>query len=187
MPGKVSGQWIVKGTRILADGVLENADAGYMPEQLAGEIYEGLPVESVAAPCCPSQRGSVSRILLDQNVPFGIPRLLPGHEVSTAYRMGWAALLNGDLLRAAEAAGFEVMITCDQNIGYQQNLAARKIALVALEANNWDVIRKNAVAVLDAVSRSRPGRDEEIGFPLPPLRRAGPGRHALNRRPDFKL
>lgn len=116
----------------------------------------------------------MSRILLDQNVPFGIPRLLPGHEVSTAYRMGWAALSNGDLLRAAEAAGFEVMITCDQNIGYQQNLAARKIALVALEANNWDVIRKNAVAVLDAVSRSRPGRDEEIGFPLPPLRRAGP-------------
>lgn len=49
VPGKVSGQWIVKGTRILADGVLENADAGYMPEQLAGEIYEGLPVESVRA------------------------------------------------------------------------------------------------------------------------------------------
>ena len=56
------------------------------------------------------------------------------------------------------------MITCDQNIGYQQNLAARKIALVALEANNWDVIRKNAVAVIDAVSRSRPGRLKRSAF-----------------------
>jgi uncharacterized protein (DUF433 family) len=46
IPGKVSGQWIVRGTRILADGVLENADAGYTPEQIAVEIYEGLPVES---------------------------------------------------------------------------------------------------------------------------------------------
>jgi uncharacterized protein (DUF433 family) len=45
VPGKVSGQWIVKGTRILADGVLENADAGYTPEELAAEIYEGLPVD----------------------------------------------------------------------------------------------------------------------------------------------
>ena len=85
VPGKVSDQWIVKGTRILADGVLENADAGYTPEQLAGEIYEGLASRE-CAPCCPSRRGSVSRILLDQNVPFGLPRLFAGHEVSTAYR-----------------------------------------------------------------------------------------------------
>jgi uncharacterized protein (DUF433 family) len=49
VPGKVSGQWVVKGTRILADGVIENADAGYSPEQLATEIYEGLPVEKVHA------------------------------------------------------------------------------------------------------------------------------------------
>ena len=46
VPGRVSGQWIVKGTRILADGVLENADAGYTPEQLASEIYEGLTVDT---------------------------------------------------------------------------------------------------------------------------------------------
>jgi uncharacterized protein (DUF433 family) len=45
VPGKVSGPWIVKGTRILADGVLENADAGYSPEQLASEIYQGLWID----------------------------------------------------------------------------------------------------------------------------------------------
>ena len=49
VPGKVSGQWVVRGTRILADGVLENADAGYTPEQLATEIYEGLAVDQVRA------------------------------------------------------------------------------------------------------------------------------------------
>jgi uncharacterized protein (DUF433 family) len=49
VPGKVSGQWIVKGTRILADGVLENADAGYTAEELAGEIYEGLQVDQARA------------------------------------------------------------------------------------------------------------------------------------------
>ena len=119
----------------------------------------------------------MSRILLDQNVPFGLPRLLVGHEVSTAYRMGWATLSNGDLRRAAEAAGFAAMITCDQNIRHQQNLAARKIALVGWKQTNWDVIRKNAVAVIDAVNRWRPGSYEEIGFPLPPLRRrTGPAR-----------
>ncbi len=47
VPGKVSGQWIVKGTRILADGVLENARAGYSPEQLADEVYDGLPLDKV--------------------------------------------------------------------------------------------------------------------------------------------
>jgi uncharacterized protein (DUF433 family) len=45
VPGKVSGQWIVKGTRILADGVLENADAGYTPEEIATDIYEGLSID----------------------------------------------------------------------------------------------------------------------------------------------
>ncbi|MBV9735603.1 MAG: DUF433 domain-containing protein [Acidisphaera sp.] len=49
VPGKVSGQWIVKGTRILADGVLENADAGYTPEELATEIYQGLSVDQASA------------------------------------------------------------------------------------------------------------------------------------------
>jgi uncharacterized protein (DUF433 family) len=49
IPGKVSGQWIVKGTRILADGVLDNADDGYTPEQLAGEVYQGLQIDQVRA------------------------------------------------------------------------------------------------------------------------------------------
>jgi uncharacterized protein (DUF433 family) len=47
--GKVSGQWLVKGTRILADGVIENALAGFSPEEIAGEIYEGMSVDAARA------------------------------------------------------------------------------------------------------------------------------------------
>jgi predicted nuclease of predicted toxin-antitoxin system len=65
------------------------------------------------------------RILLDQNLPRGLRDILPDHSVETAYNMGWGRLENGDLLTAAEDAGFAIMITADQNIRYQQNLSGR--------------------------------------------------------------
>ena len=54
------------------------------------------------------------RILLDQNAPIGLRRALADHEVVPAGRMGWAAVTNGDLIRAADAAGFTVLITCEK-------------------------------------------------------------------------
>jgi hypothetical protein len=66
------------------------------------------------------------RILLDQNAPLGLRRLLSGHDVVTAASVGWSTIQSGDLIRAAEAAGFAVLITCDRNIRYQQNLAGRQ-------------------------------------------------------------
>jgi hypothetical protein len=77
------------------------------------------------------------RILLDQNAPFGLRRLLTCHAVATAAGLGWSTTHNGDLIRAAEAPGFAVLITCDQNIRYQQNLAGRQLALIELAANRW--------------------------------------------------
>jgi hypothetical protein len=65
------------------------------------------------------------RILPDQNAPFGLRRLLTGHAVATAAGLGWSTIHNGGLIRATEAAGFAVLITCDQNTQYQQNLTAR--------------------------------------------------------------
>ena len=75
------------------------------------------------------------RILFDHNVPDPLRHALKGHEVETAYQRGWARLTNGDLLVAAEQAGFEVLITSDREIRYQQNLAGRKLALVLLGTN----------------------------------------------------
>jgi hypothetical protein len=79
------------------------------------------------------------RILLDQNAPLGLRQILTGHDVRTAYEMGWDALSNAVLLAAAEQAAFDIMVTSDQNIEHQQNLTGRRIALVVLTTNHWRV------------------------------------------------
>ena len=72
------------------------------------------------------------KILLDHCVPKPLRHELPKYEVSTAREMGWEALKNGELMERAQANGFEVLITVDQNIRYQQNLSGRSIAVCVL-------------------------------------------------------
>ena len=72
------------------------------------------------------------RILFDQGTPVPLRQSLSAHSVSTAYELGWATLKNGELLSSAEERGFEVLITTDTNLRYQQNLAVRRIAVVVL-------------------------------------------------------
>ncbi len=74
-------------------------------------------------------------ILFDQATPFPLRKFLPGHVIKTAYQLGWSTLLNGDPLRVAEESGFDLLLTADKNIAYQQNLSGRKIAIVALGKN----------------------------------------------------
>jgi hypothetical protein len=74
------------------------------------------------------------RLLFDENMPRPLCRELGGHSVSTVQEMGWAGRRNGDLLRTAEQEGFEVLITCDRGIPYQQNLGGRSISVIALVA-----------------------------------------------------
>jgi hypothetical protein len=80
------------------------------------------------------------RILFDKNVPYPLLRYLAKHDVHTAEELGWARLANGDLLRSGEDAGFEIMVTADQNLEYQQNLKGRKLALVVLSTNHIGVL-----------------------------------------------
>lgn len=81
------------------------------------------------------------RTLLDQNVPVGVADIIrtshPERDVTTAYDRGWSNLLNGALLDVAEAQGFDLFVTCDQNLSYQQNLRARRIRVVVLWTNRW--------------------------------------------------
>lgn len=77
------------------------------------------------------------RVLFDKNVPYAPRRHLSPHTVEVAADLDWGRLENGDLLQAAEDAGFNLMVTGDQNIRYQQNLSERKIALVVLGSNVW--------------------------------------------------
>ncbi len=73
-------------------------------------------------------------ILFDHTTPAGIARFLAGHTVTKAKERGWDRLGNGDLLTAAEDAGFDMLVTADKNIRHQQNLEGRRIALVVLSA-----------------------------------------------------
>lgn len=92
------------------------------------------------------------RILLDHNTPVPLRRSLHGHEVETAYERGWSELLNGDLITAAESAGFDLLITTDKGIRYQQNWAGRRMAMLILSTNDWTRIRLVTEQVLTAVN-----------------------------------
>jgi len=99
------------------------------------------------------------RILLDHNVNPRYARLLPAHEVIHAQKMGWAELLNGDLIATAEAAGFDAMITADKNLQYQQTLTGRKISILVLSSRyiTWPHIEPLAPQVNSALDHLLPG------------------------------
>lgn len=116
------------------------------------------------------------RIVLDKNVPAGVRRFLLKHDVSTFTSTQWHPQLeNGELLNAAEIAGFDVMITSDQNIRYQQNLTGRKLALVVLGSNIWPVVRDHQAEIAAKVDAAMPGGYDFIEMPLPPKRRRAGG------------
>ena len=111
------------------------------------------------------------RILLDENVPAALRHRIVGHDVSPAYEMGWSGLRNGDLIAAAEAAGFAILITADRNIRHQQNLTNRRIALLVLTTNIWPVIRADPAPILAAVETIQAGAYVTITLERPPRRR----------------
>ena len=118
--------------------------------------------------------GSVSKVLFDVNVPRPASRFLTGHAVAFADRRGWRELTNGDLLSAAESDGFDVMLTADTNLRYQQNLVGRRIAHVVLSTNAWPVISEDPDPMVRAVDSATPGSYQEVTFALPPKRRRPP-------------
>jgi hypothetical protein len=91
------------------------------------------------------------RVLFDKNVPYGTRHFLQQHHVETVDDHGWGAISNGELLKAAELAGFEVVVTADQNILYQQNLKGRRVGLVVLGSNIWPIVRNHAAAIRSEV------------------------------------
>ena len=118
------------------------------------------------------------RVLLDHNVPEGVRGLLTGHDVALTREKGWSRLANGALLSAAERAGFEVFVTGDRNIRFQQTLVGQQLALVVLGANVWPVVRNHGERIAQAVGQVRPGAYLEVPIALPPRparRLKGPG------------
>ena len=105
------------------------------------------------------------RILLDHNVPAPLRGWLVGHEVATAYELGWAELTNGELLRVAEECGYDLMVTTDKGIRYQQNLKGRRLAIAVISTNDWTRIRNAKSHVVGAMSDVAPGAFLEIDIP----------------------
>ena len=105
------------------------------------------------------------RILFDHGTPAPLQTFLTGHTVREAKAQGWDMFKNGDLLTAAEAAGFDVLVTTDKNIRYQQNLAGRTIAIIVLANAQWPVLRLHVDYVVAAVNAATPGSVTEVDIP----------------------
>jgi hypothetical protein len=102
------------------------------------------------------------KILFDQGTPAPLRHSLAGHTVQTAYEMGWGTLKNGDLIRSAENEGFEVFVTTDNNLKYQQNLSGRTIAIVVLLSTSWPRIQVKAQEIATCVNGMQQGAFVEI-------------------------
>ena len=90
---------------------------------------------------------------------------LQGHIVKEAKAQGWDTLSNGDLLNAAEEAGFDVLLTTDTNLPHQQNLKGHKLAIVVLSKNGWTLVRPMMQQIANAVNSARPGTCTLVDIP----------------------
>jgi len=113
-------------------------------------------------------------ILFDQGTPVGDRRSLPRHTVKTAREQGWSTLLNVELLRAAEEAGFDVLLTTDTNLRYQQDLKGRRLAVIILGKNRGNLIRPMLTDIALAIVSAKPGTYSVVEIP--------PGKLGLDRR-----
>jgi len=155
VPGRLSGAWVLRDTRVPVASIFENLECGSSIEEIVEQYDIGrdqikavleFAARSLDAPPFPSaRRVCLMHILFDHNTPRGITRHLVGHDVTTAKERRWERLTNGELLLAADKAGFDVLLTADKTMSYQQNLSGRKIALVVLGNSPWRRFRLHLI------------------------------------------
>jgi hypothetical protein len=110
-------------------------------------------------PCAGAFRGSSAcrvRIVLDECVPWPLAKHLGVHTCTSPQRSGWGGFENGDLLRLAEA-DYDLFVTSDQNLRYQQNLSHRKIAILELSTNDWATIKLHIDEVVARIESMKAG------------------------------
>jgi predicted nuclease of predicted toxin-antitoxin system len=108
------------------------------------------------------------RILFDQGTPVAIRDVLENHSVRTARAQGWSTLTNGELLQAAEQAGFEVLLTTDTSLPHQQNLQGRRLAVVILTKNRWALIKPRMGEIAAAINSAKTGTYLVVDIPDTP-------------------
>ena len=106
------------------------------------------------------------KVLFDSGAPKPIARSLVSHEVTFARWIGWHELENGDLIQQAEQAEFEVLLSTDKHIRYQQNLTGRKIALVILGNQQWPLVKLHLDKIATAVNAAKPGSFIVVEIPF---------------------
>jgi hypothetical protein len=104
------------------------------------------------------------RVLFDHGTPAPLRSFLRGHTVRKTQELGWDTLNNGELLKAAEDAAFELFLTTDKNIRYRQNLAERVIAIVVLGNSRWPLVQRHVDRVVAAVNGAKPGTYTEVAI-----------------------
>ena len=102
------------------------------------------------------------KILFDQGTPLPLRRSLTGHTVDIPSRKGWSRLRNGNLLDVAEQESYQVLITMDRSLRYQQNLAHRSVSIIVLMKASWPRIRRHVQEIANVVNSIEPGQVMEI-------------------------
>jgi hypothetical protein len=102
------------------------------------------------------------RVLLDENLPHLLRNNLGDHQVFTVRYQGWAGLKNGELIKAAEDDGFDAFITGDQTLSYEQNLTARRVAILVLSSIDWHILKENLPPIQAALDSATPGSFQEV-------------------------
>ena len=97
------------------------------------------------------------RVLLDENLPRPLIKQLRNHEYSTAQIQGWKAVENGELLGLIEQYKWDVFLTGDKNLRYQQNLSSRQVAIIELPTNRWPILRRMIEPIQKAIDSALPG------------------------------
>lgn len=107
----------------------------------------------------------MKQVVLDHCVPRGIRKALTDCRVRTAYECGWNEFTNGALLKAAESHGYNVLVTADRNLRYQQSMTNRRIAIVELPTNSFPELRRHFDEIVDAVHKVQAGEYLEVSWP----------------------
>ncbi len=103
--------------------------------------------------------------VFDQGTPVPLRKSLSLYDVSTVYELGWSTLQNGDLINRAENDGFDLLITTDKNLKYQQNLSDRKIAILVLSTTSWPLIKLSLSKISQVIAGLSISSYTEITIP----------------------
>ena len=118
------------------------------------------------------------KVLFDQNVPRPLAHYLKAHAVTRSVELGWQELKNGDLLELAQNRGFDVLVTADRNLVYQQSLQGRRLGIVVLPSGNWPLLKAAITDVVRAIDESKRGDYRELKPARSVRRRASKGSSA---------